>query len=340
MTAVEPLLEVRDLSVEFPLPAGTIMPVRGVSFTLAPRERIGIVGESGSGKSLTSLALMRLLPPPGRIATGEVLLAGRELTTLGEREMSRVRGGKMALVYQDPMSSLNPVRTVGNQIVEAIRAHRDVSRASARTRAIELLGEVGIPHASRRIDAYPHQFSGGMRQRVMIAMAISMEPEVLIADEPTTALDVTTQARIIDLLARLGEERQLAVILITHDLGVAASFCDGVHVMYAGRIVERSPVVPLFARPVHPYTEALLGAICRIDEDVDQPIPAIPGQPPLPQHLPSGCPFHPRCPQAVPLCADEEPNDHLLPGGRTAESHFAEARAETPGGVSVAESHR
>ena len=213
--------------------------------------------------------------------------------------MAAVRGGKMALVYQDPMSSLNPVRSIGRQIVEAIRAHEDVSKGVAQARAIELLGDVGLPSPQRRFDSYPHEFSGGMRQRVMIAMAISAHPDVLIADEPTTALDVTTQARIIDLLARLGDEREMAVILITHDLGLAASFCDDIHVMYAGRIVERSPAEPLFAQPVHPYTEALLSAICRLDCDVTQPIEAIPGQPPLPQSLPSGCAFHPRCPHAI-----------------------------------------
>jgi oligopeptide/dipeptide ABC transporter ATP-binding protein len=324
----DPILEVRDLSVEFPLSSGTIMPVRGVSFSLDRRQRLGIVGESGSGKSLTALSLMRLLSAPGRIAAGEVLLGGRDLTKLSDKEMARVRGSHLALVYQDPMSSLNPVHTVGRQIVEAIRVHQDISRADARTRAIELLGEVGISHAARRIDAYPHQFSGGMRQRVMIAMAISAHPEVLIADEPTTALDVTTQARIIDLLARLGEQREMAVILITHDLGVAATFCDDIHVMYAGRIVERSPVDTLFAQPVHPYTEALLNAICRLDEDVDKPIAAIPGQPPLPQQLPSGCPFHPRCAYAVARCSTDDPGNHVLPDGRTAECHFAEARAQ------------
>ena len=318
----------RGLAVEFPLHGGPIMPVRGVSFTVAGRQRLGIVGESGSGKSLTALALMRLLPPPGRIAAGEVLLGGQDLSQLSEREMARVRGARLAIVYQDPMSSLNPVHSIGRQIVEAIRIHENVSRSVARARAIELLGEVGLPSPARRFDSYPHQFSGGMRQRVMIAMAISAGPDVLIADEPTTALDVTTQARIIDLLARLGDERDMAVILITHDLGLAASFCDEIHVMYAGRIVERSPAEPLFAQPVHPYTEALLNAIVDLDEDVTRPIAAIPGQPPLPQQLPSGCSFHPRCPHAVDRCSTEEPGPHALPGGRTAECHLAETRAE------------
>jgi peptide/nickel transport system ATP-binding protein len=322
-----PVLDVRDLTVEFPLSGGTITPVRGVSFTLAPRQKLGIVGESGSGKSVTALSLMRLLSPPGRIGGGQVLLGGRDLTQLSDAQMARVRGGKMALVYQDPMSSLNPVQSVGRQIVEAIRTHGDVSRREARARAVDLLGEVGLPFPAKRFDSYPHQFSGGMRQRVMIAMAISAGPDVLIADEPTTALDVTTQARIIDLLARLVDQHDMGVILITHDLGVAAGFCDDIHVMYAGRIVERSPSEPLFARPVHPYTEALLNAICRLDFDVTKPIAAIPGQPPLPQALPAGCPFHPRCPHAIARCSVEVPATVPLPDGRAAECHLAEERA-------------
>jgi peptide/nickel transport system ATP-binding protein len=323
-----PVLDVRDLAIEFPRHREAITPVRGVSFALHRRRRLGIVGESGAGKSLTALGLMRLLPPPGRIAAGRVLLAGRDLVPLPEREMAAVRGGRIALVYQDPMSSLNPVQTVGQQIVEAIRAHESVSRSVARARAIELLGDVGLSSSARRFGSYPHQFSGGMRQRVMIAMAISAGPDVLIADEPTTALDVTTQARIIDLLARLVAERDMAMILITHDLGLAASFCDDVHVMYAGRIVERSPAKPLFTRPVHPYTEALLSAICRLDVDVTQRIAAIPGQPPLPQQLPSGCPFHPRCPHAFERCVTDVPVPQLLADGRMAECHLADVRAE------------
>jgi peptide/nickel transport system ATP-binding protein len=323
-----PVLEVRDLAVEFPGHREAIRPVRGVSFALHRRQRLGIVGESGAGKSLTALALMRLLPPPGRIAAGRVLLAGRDLVPIREREMARVRGGRIALVYQDPMSSLNPVHTVGRQIVEAIRAHEGVSRTVARARAIELLGDVGLPSPARRFGSYPHQFSGGMRQRVMIAMAISAGPDVLVADEPTTALDVTTQARIVDLLSRLVAERDMAMILITHDLGLAASFCDDVHVMYAGRIVEHSPAKPLFTRPVHPYTEALLSAICRLDVDVTQRIAAIPGQPPLPQQLPSGCPFHPRCPHAFERCVTDIPAPELLADGRMAECHLADVRAE------------
>jgi peptide/nickel transport system ATP-binding protein len=325
-----PVLDVRDLLVEFPHHREAIRPVRGVSFTLERRQRLGIVGESGSGKSLTALGLMRLLPVPGRIAGGQVLLGGRDLVPLSEREMTAVRGGQLALVYQDPMSSLNPVQNVGRQIVEAIRTHEDISRSAARARAVELLGEVGLPAPQRRFDSYPHEFSGGMRQRVMIAIAVAALPDVLIADEPTTALDVTTQARIIDLLARLVDERDMAVILITHDLGLAASFCDDIHVMYGGRIVERSPAELLFAHPVHPYTEALLGAICRLDYDVSQPIMAIPGQPPSPQNLPSGCPFHPRCPHAIARCTDEVPVAQAVDAVRMAECHLAAERAGVP----------
>jgi oligopeptide/dipeptide ABC transporter ATP-binding protein len=240
--------------------------------------------------------------------------------------MARVRGGQMAIVYQDPMSSLNPLHTVGRQVAEAIRAHEQVSRREARDRTIALLQDVGIPNAARRFGNYPHEFSGGMRQRVMIAMAVCANPEVLIADEPTTALDVTTQARIMDLLTRLVEERRMAVLLITHDLGLAAAFCDDVHVMYGGRIVEEGTSAGVFRGPVHPYTEALLQSICRVDRPIDEPITAIGGQPPLPQNLPPGCSFHPRCPYAEAICAREAPPP-LHVGDRMAECHFAVERA-------------
>jgi peptide/nickel transport system ATP-binding protein len=325
--ATDVVLDVRGLTVEFSAHGRPFRPVRGVSFALERGARLGLVGESGSGKSLTALALMRLLPPQGQLADGEVLLRGRELTTLPEREMARVRGGRLAMVYQDPMSSLNPVQTVGAQIVEAIRTHGPLGRRAARARAVELLAEVGIPQPERRFDSYPHQFSGGMRQRAMIAMAICAEPDVLIADEPTTALDVTTQARIMELLARLVDEHHMAVLLITHDLGLAASFCDDLQVMYAGRIVERGGALASFASPVMPYTEALLESICRLDRDVTQPIAAIPGQPPLPQALPPGCPFNPRCRYAQTVCTAEEPPLIEVPDGRRAACHFALERA-------------
>jgi len=320
------LLEVRDLSVSFRANRNVIEPVRGVSLDLPRGRRLGIVGESGSGKSLTALALMRLLHSPARLG-GQVLLDGEDLLTLSDGQMAKVRARRMSMIYQDPMSSLNPVFTVGKQIIEAIRIASDVSAAQARSAAIEVLGEVGVPEPSRRIDSYPHEFSGGMRQRVMIAMALSGDVDVLIADEPTTALDVTTQARVMDLLSRVVAERGLAVILITHDLGVAAGFCDEIKVMYAGRLVESAPVDSLYQRPVHPYTEALLGAICQLDADIAQPMTTIAGQPPLPGALPRGCSFHPRCPDAVARCTDEAPSTVHLGPARFAECHFALERA-------------
>jgi oligopeptide/dipeptide ABC transporter ATP-binding protein len=326
-TPADVVLDARGLVVEFASEHAPIRPVRGVTFTVERGRRLGIVGESGSGKSLTALALMRLLPPQARLAAGEVYLAGRELTHLTEKEMARVRGGQLAIVYQDPMSSLNPLHTVGRQVAEAIQVHESVSRREARDRAIELLGDVGLPQPERRFADYPHEFSGGMRQRVMIAMAVCANPKLLIADEPTTALDVTTQARIMDLLTRLVEERNMAVVLITHDLGLAAAFCDEIHVMYGGRIVERGAAATVFRQPLHPYTEALLESICRLDRDVDQPITAISGQPPLPQSLPEGCTFHPRCGVARAVCSSDVPTPVLI-GDQMAECHLAIERKQ------------
>ncbi|WP_424937071.1 MULTISPECIES: dipeptide ABC transporter ATP-binding protein [Bacteria] len=261
-----PVLEVRDLTVSY----GDVTPVKGVGFAVRPGERIGLVGESGSGKSLTALSIMRL--NEGASLGGEILLDGRDLLSLPRRAMQRVRGGEIAMVYQDPMSSLNPVRTIGHQLVEAIRLHERTTAAASRARAVELLTEVGVPFPEERLGQYPHEFSGGMRQRVMIAMAMSSRPKVLIADEPTTALDVTTQSRIIDLLDRLADEHGTAVILITHDLGVAAGFCERIHVMRDGRIVEEAPVDRLYSSPEHPYTKALLGAVVDLTVDVHRPI--------------------------------------------------------------------
>lgn len=266
MTDLAPVLQVQDLTVSY----GDVMPVQGITFAVRPGERIGLVGESGSGKSLTALSIMRL--NDGATLGGSIRLRDRELLTLSPREMTRVRGGEIAMVYQDPMSSLNPVRTIGHQLVEAIRLHDRVSAAAARARAVELLTEVGVPLPEERLGQYPHEFSGGMRQRVMIAMAMSSRPAVLIADEPTTALDVTTQSRIIDLLDRLAEDHGTAVVLITHDLGVAAGFCERIHVMRHGRVVEEGPVDRIYAAPEHPYTQALLGAVVDLTVDVQQPI--------------------------------------------------------------------
>ncbi|OSP08742.1 dipeptide ABC transporter ATP-binding protein [Microbacterium sp. LEMMJ01] len=266
MTDLMPVLQVQDLTVSY----GDVTPVQGITFAVRPGERIGLVGESGSGKSLTALSIMRL--NDGATLGGSIRLRDRELLTLSPREMTRVRGGEIAMVYQDPMSSLNPVRTIGHQLVEAIRLHDRVSAAAARARAVELLTEVGVPLPEERLGQYPHEFSGGMRQRVMIAMAMSSRPAVLIADEPTTALDVTTQSRIIDLLDRLAEDHGTAVVLITHDLGVAAGFCERIHVMRHGRVVEEGPVDRIYAAPEHPYTQALLGAVVDLTVDVQQPI--------------------------------------------------------------------
>ena len=320
-TATEVALSVQGLHVEIDVRRGPpLQPVRGVSFEVKRGRRAGIVGESGSGKSLTALALMRLLPPRARIASGSIQLAGRELTSLTEREMAATRGGGVSLVYQDPMSSLNPLQPVGHQVREAILAHENVGKKEASTRVVDLLRDVGIPHPERRVDDYPHEFSGGMRQRVMIAMAISTNPTLLIADEATTALDVTTQARIMDLLGRIVDERQMGMILITHDLGLAAAFCDEIHVMYAGRLVEAGPADALFARPAHPYSAALLESICTLDRDIDRPITAISGQPPLLQAIPAGCPFHPRCTRAEADCTTELPPT-VESGDRMVECH-------------------
>jgi oligopeptide/dipeptide ABC transporter ATP-binding protein len=321
-TRTDVVLAVRDLEVEIAVPRHPpIRPVRGVSFDVRQGRRLGIVGESGSGKSLTALSLMRLLPPRARIAAGHVLLRDRDLAHLSEREMARVRGDEISTVYQDPMSSLNPLMTVGRQITEAIEVHRRIGRREARGRAIEVLADVGLPQPERRLDDYPHQFSGGMRQRVMIAMAICTNPDVLIADEPTTALDVTTQARIMEMLGRIVQGRRMGVILITHDLGLASSFCDDIHVMYAGRIVESGSAAAVLRTPAHPYSEALLDSICGLDRDVDKPIAAISGQPPLPHQLPSGCPFHPRCAYAQAICNEQQPPPVVV-RAQTVECHF------------------
>lgn len=320
-----PLLEVRDLSIAFPAAGGEVRPVRGVSLDVQRGRRVAVVGESGSGKSLTALAVMGLIRPPGRLASGTISLNGRDLRSLSPREAVAVRGGEMAMVYQNPLTALNPLWTVGRQIVEAIRTHLDLDRRAARERAIELLAEVGIHDPARRFGSYPHEFSGGMLQRVVIAMALSTDPDLLIADEATTALDVTTQARIVELLLRLVSERGVAIMFITHDLGVAATLCEDICVMYAGRIVEHAPAEAFYAHPVHPYSEALLGATCGIDAPTGEPLLAVRGQPPLPDAFPAGCAFHPRCPYAVDKCAVTAPSG-IVRDGRHAECHLAGER--------------
>src|SRR5881227_3975374 len=303
------LLEIKNLSTHFPTRDGLVRAVDDVSFYIDRGELLGLVGESGCGKSMTALSVMRLVPPPGKIAAGEILFEGRDLLKLSNRDMRDVRGNDIAMIFQDPMTSLNPVFTVGEQIAEALRLHRKLSRANARKAAVDAMREVSIPDPELRVNDYPHQLSGGMRQRVMIAMALACDPKVLIADEPTTALDVTIQAQILELLNNLRRTRDLAVLLITHDLGVVAEVADRVAVMYTGKIVEESPVDELFARPKHPYTEGLLRSVPKLTaKDVARKtrLQTIEGTVPRPTALPPGCHFEPRCPYRMPRCREEE----------------------------------
>jgi peptide/nickel transport system ATP-binding protein len=307
------VLDVRDLRISFPAPGGQrVHPVDGVSFTLERGETLALVGESGSGKSLTSLALLRLVPPPGQIdPESRVRLGDSDVLALRGEGLRRIRGKRIGMIFQDPMTSLNPVFTVGDQIAEGVRAHLPVSKAEARARALALLQEVGIPDAAARLGAYPHQLSGGMRQRVMIAIALAAEPEILVADEPTTALDVTVQAQILEVLDRLRQSHGMAVLLITHDLGIVAGRADRVAVMYAGQVVEEAPTAELFAHPSHPYTRGLFASVPRISGPVHRLTP-IGGSVPTPTAWPSGCRFRPRCPQAFEK--SERPPE-LLPVG-------------------------
>jgi oligopeptide transport system ATP-binding protein len=299
----EPLLKVEDLRTYFSTEEGVVRAVDGISFSLMPGERRGVVGESGSGKSVTAMSIMRLIEPPaGEIVTGTIEFKGENLLELGEDEMQAVRGGKIAMIFQDPMTALNPVYTIGDQLVETIVLHQHVSKREARGIAIKALEDVQIPNAPARLDDYPHQFSGGMRQRVMIAMGLSCNPDLLIADEPTTALDVTTQAQIMDLMLKLAEDRGTAVLLITHDLGVVAGFCDTIQVMYAGGIVEEGSVDDIFHNPQHPYTWGLLGSMTRLDGVHRARLHSIAGAPPSVIDLPVGCRFRPRCEFAIDIC--------------------------------------
>jgi peptide/nickel transport system ATP-binding protein len=319
---MNPLLSVENLRVAFPGEAGTVYPVDGVSFTLDRGETLALVGESGCGKSLTSLGLLRLVPPPGYISSGRVLLDGRDLVTLALGELRQVRGGRIGMVFQDPLASLNPVFTAGDQISETVRAHFRVTAGEARKRAVGLLGEVGVPDPEGRYDAYPHQLSGGLRQRVMIAIALAGEPDLLIADEPTTALDVTVQAQILDLLEHLRMSRGMAVLLVTHDLGVVAGRADRVAVMYAGQIVETAPTRALFRGAAHPYTRGLLAAVPRLEGSAE-PARPIPGVVPAPGAWPSGCRFHPRCSLAEARCRTDPPPDVSLSGDHQARCWLA-----------------
>ncbi len=313
----DPLLDVRDLRVTFHADTGSVRAVDGVSFALGEDEVLGIVGESGSGKSVSMMSVMRLLDEHAAELEGEVHFGGRDLIGLSQGAMRDVRGSQIAMVFQDPMSSLNPVYTVGWQLAEQIRAHADLDAAGARERAIELLRSVGIPEPGRRVDDYPHQFSGGMRQRVMIAMALSCDPKVLIADEPTTALDVTIQAQILELIGALRKRTRMSVVLITHDMGVVAGIADRILVMYAGRVIEEGPTQAVFRDPQHPYTWSLLGSIPRLDRPRPRRLTAIPGAPPTASGPATGCAFAPRCPhrfercdELPPLAAKRAP-DHL-----------------------------
>ena len=308
---MEALLEVSNLRTWFESPGGAIRAVDGVDFTLGAGRTLGIVGESGSGKSVTALSIMRLVEPPGRIQEGSsIVFGGRELTTLPERQLESIRGAEISMVFQEPMTSLNPVYTVGEQIAESVRIHRGAKGRAARERALEMLELVGIPEAARRLDDYPHQLSGGMRQRVMIGMALACDPKLIIADEPTTALDVTIQAQILELLAEVRQRLGMAILLITHDLGVVAEMCDDVVVMYAGRVVEGGPVADVFTTPQHPYTEALLQSIPMLGMTQAEPLRVIRGSVPSPRNWPVGCRFRPRCDYAFDKCVEQPP---LLP---------------------------
>ncbi len=330
----EVLLEVDDLGVEFKTDDGVVRAVDGVSLTIERGETVGIVGESGSGKSVTNLAVMGLVPqPPGRVTSGRAIFDGQDLLTMSARELAAVRGRRIAMIFQDPMTSLNPFLTIEEQLTEMTRLHLGHTRRQAVDHAVTMLERVGITDAGRRLFDYPHQFSGGMRQRVMIAMALSCKPDLLIADEPTTALDVTIQAQILELMQELQRDEGTAIILITHDLGVIANICHRVNVMYAGRFVEKATVDDLFARPRHPYTLGLLESVPRLDEAATTRLTPIEGQPPDLVDLPPGCAFRPRCPFAIDRCKAEEPALLAAPDGGSRYACFIDVTTVAqPGG--------
>ncbi len=302
------LLDVQGLTTRFKTPEGMVHAVNGVSFSLKNRETVGLVGESGSGKSVTMLSMLRLIPtPPGKIVAGAAFFHNQDLLKMDDQDIRRVRGAQISIVFQDPMTSFNPVLTIGRQITEALQAHLGTPIAQARTRAAELLAMVGIPGARQRLDDYPHQFSGGMRQRAMIAMALACRPQILIADEPTTALDVTIQAQIVELVKNLRDEFGMAIIWITHDLGIIAGLAERVIVMYAGFFIEEAPVKDLYATPRHPYTLGLLASLPRVDASRRKHLPTIEGLPPILYEKPQGCPFTPRCKFAIARCSQENP---------------------------------
>jgi peptide/nickel transport system ATP-binding protein len=314
-----PLLEIRGLKTHFFTDEGVVPAVDGVDLEIPAHGTLGLVGESGCGKSVTGFSILRLVAPPGRIVAGSIRFRGQELVTAAEAEMRRIRGAEIAMIFQEPMTSLDPLYPVRDPLIEALRVHRNLNRREARARAVDLLRSVGIPDAERRGNGYPHELSGGMRQRVMIATALSCDPSLLIADEPTTALDVTVQAQILHLMRRLQQERGTAILLITHNLGVVAAMCDAVCVMYAGKLVESAPMRALFRTPLHPYTQGLLRAVPRLEHPAKKPLPTIPGTVPNMLRPIAGCCFRARCPRAVERCAVEEPPlIELAPGHRAA----------------------
>lgn len=308
------LLDVKNLRVEFPTRRGTLLALDDISFSIDPGEILGVVGESGAGKSLTGAAIIGLLEPPGRVAGGEIVFDGRRIDNLSREQMRSIRGRHIGAIFQDPLTSLNPLYTIGRQLIETIRTHLPVSEDEARRRAIHLLQETGIPAAEERIEQYPHQFSGGMRQRVVIALALAAEPRLIVADEPTTALDVSIQAQIISLLKRLCKDHGAAVMLVTHDMGVIAETCDRVAVLYAGRVAEIGPVQDVIHHPAHPYTQGLMGSIPAMDEDRERLL-QIDGSMPRLNNIPDGCAFNPRCPQVMDRCRRDRPD--LMPAGAT-----------------------
>ena len=328
----EPVLSVQNLRVEFTTRRGVLRAIDGISFDIAKGEVLGVVGESGAGKSVTGNAVIGLIDAPGRIAGGEIRLSGRRIDNLPTEEMRKIRGKRIGMIFQDPLTSLNPLYKIGEQIIETIRTHSSLSESAARKRAIELLAEVGIPAPDKRIDSYPHEFSGGMRQRVVIALAICADPELIIADEPTTALDVSVQAQIISLIRRLGRDHGTAVMLVTHDMGVIAETCDRVAVMYSGRIAEIGPVQDVIRNPLHPYAKGLMGAIPTLAIEADRLV-QIPGSMPRLSAIPPGCAFNPRCASAFDRCRTERPEPltcgeqrvacHLYDGDAAAKDHAA-----------------
>ncbi len=345
MAAGQPILSIRDLVTEFVTPDGVVHAVDHVSYDVYPGETVGVVGESGSGKSVTAMSVLGLIPqPPGRISNGEIIFEDRDLLTLSHKQLRRIRGKDIAMVFQDPMTSLNPVLTIGAQMAEAVTTHEDVSDEVARKRCVELLELVNVPDADARFDQYPHEFSGGMRQRAMIAMAIANQPKLLIADEPTTALDVTIQAQVLEVLETAQDETNAGTILITHDLGLIAEMADRVVVMYGGRVVETGDVDQIFHSPRHPYTLGLMASLPRLDTDLERLEP-IPGSPPSLISLPSGCAFHPRCRLGAgrARCRTDEPPLYQLGDGHASACHFHDEmrleieRIEQTTGASIAE---